>query len=67
VARGGEDGPVFVTGDLATGEGLSAAMQGAGIIVHCASNRKGDAEATLGRRTWLEFLDGRQGLRARRR
>jgi uncharacterized protein YbjT (DUF2867 family) len=45
-SRSSQDGPVFVTGDLATGAGLSAAVQGAGIIVHCASNRKGDAEAT---------------------
>ena len=44
--RGSQDGPVFVTGDLATGEGLPAAVQGTGTIVHCASNRKGDAEAT---------------------
>jgi uncharacterized protein YbjT (DUF2867 family) len=44
--RGSQDGPAFVTGDLATGEGLLAAVQGAGTIVHCASNRKGDAEAT---------------------
>ncbi len=41
-----QDGLVFVTGDLATGGGLAAAVQGAGTIVHCASNRKGDAEAT---------------------
>lgn len=42
----GEDGVEFVTGDLATGEGLAAAVTGAGTIVHCASNRKGDAVAT---------------------
>ena len=41
-----QHGPVFATGDLATGEGLSAAVRGVGTIVHCASNRKGDAEAT---------------------
>ena len=41
-----QDGLVFVTGDLATGDGLAAAVQGVGTIVHCASNRKGDAEAT---------------------
>jgi len=44
--RASQDGPAFVTGDLATGEGLSAAVQGVGTIVHCASNRKGDVEAT---------------------
>ena len=38
-------GPLFVTGDLATGAGLPAAAQGAGTIVHCASARKGDAAA----------------------
>ena len=41
-----QDGPVFATGDLATGEGLSAAVRGVGTIVHCASNRRGDAKAT---------------------
>jgi uncharacterized protein YbjT (DUF2867 family) len=41
-----QDGLVFVTGDLATGEGLPRAVQGAGTIVHCASSRTGDAEAT---------------------
>jgi uncharacterized protein YbjT (DUF2867 family) len=35
-----------VTGDLATGEGLPAAVDHVGTIVHCASNRKGDAQAT---------------------
>jgi uncharacterized protein YbjT (DUF2867 family) len=39
-------GPVFATGDLATGEGLPAAVRGVGTIVYCASNRKGDAAAT---------------------
>ena len=45
-SRTGRDGLVVTTGDLATGEGLPAAVRGAGTIVHCASNRKGDAEAT---------------------
>jgi uncharacterized protein YbjT (DUF2867 family) len=40
------DGVVFVTGDLATGAGIATAAAGAGTIVHCASNQKGDAEAT---------------------
>jgi uncharacterized protein YbjT (DUF2867 family) len=39
-------GDGLVTADLATGEGLPAAVQGAGTIVHCASNRRGDAQAT---------------------
>jgi uncharacterized protein YbjT (DUF2867 family) len=38
-------GPLFATGDLATAAGLPAAVQGAGTIVHCASGRKGDADA----------------------
>jgi len=42
----GHDGLVLATGDLATGEGLAAAVRGVGTVVHCASNRKGDAEAT---------------------
>jgi uncharacterized protein YbjT (DUF2867 family) len=45
-SRSSQDGLVFATGDLATGEGLAAAVRGIGTIVHCASNRKGDAEAT---------------------
>ena len=43
--RSGPDGVEFVTGDLATGEGLATAVRGAAIIVHCASQQKGDAEA----------------------
>ena len=38
------DGIEFVTGDLATGEGIAAAADGAGIIVHCAGSSKGDQE-----------------------
>jgi uncharacterized protein YbjT (DUF2867 family) len=45
-SRSSQDGLVFAIGDLATGEGLAAAVRGIGTIVHCASNRKGDAEAT---------------------
>jgi uncharacterized protein YbjT (DUF2867 family) len=33
-----------VTGDLATGEGIDAAVEGAGIIVHCAGSTRGDAD-----------------------
>jgi uncharacterized protein YbjT (DUF2867 family) len=36
----------FVTGDLATGEGVEAAVAGTGIIVHCAGNATGDDEQT---------------------
>ena len=37
-----EAGIERVTGDLATGEGIDAAVQGAEVIVHCAGTRKGD-------------------------
>jgi len=36
------DGIEFVTGDLATGEGIEAAVDGVEIIVHCAGTSKGD-------------------------
>lgn len=36
----------FVAGDLATGEGIEAAVAGAEIIVHCAGSGKGDEEKT---------------------
>jgi uncharacterized protein YbjT (DUF2867 family) len=45
-SHAGEDGIRFVTGDLATGEGLQTAVAGVGTIVHCASDNKGDADAT---------------------
>jgi uncharacterized protein YbjT (DUF2867 family) len=32
----------FVTGDLASGQGVHAAVQGAEIIIHCAGTMKGD-------------------------
>jgi uncharacterized protein YbjT (DUF2867 family) len=38
------DGIEFLTGDLATGEGLEAAVDGIGTIVHCAGSAKGDAD-----------------------
>lgn len=41
------EGIEFVSGDLATGEGIEAAVQGAEIIVHCAGSAKGDEEKTL--------------------
>jgi uncharacterized protein YbjT (DUF2867 family) len=42
----GEGGPgvELVTGDLATGEGIDAAVQGAEVIVHCAGSTKGDED-----------------------
>jgi uncharacterized protein YbjT (DUF2867 family) len=38
----GGDGIEFVTGDLAKGDGIEAAADGAEIIVHCAGSSKGD-------------------------
>src|SRR5437879_1223678 len=38
------DGLEFVTGDLATGEGIDAAVAGAPTIVHLAGSQKGDEE-----------------------
>jgi uncharacterized protein YbjT (DUF2867 family) len=40
------DGIQFLTGDLATGEGIEAAVDGVSAIVHCAGTNKGDAELT---------------------
>jgi uncharacterized protein YbjT (DUF2867 family) len=39
------DGVEYVTGDLLRNEGVQAAVDGAGIIVHCAGGRKGDDDA----------------------
>jgi uncharacterized protein YbjT (DUF2867 family) len=46
--RGGgdEDGVLYLTGDLATGEGVEAAVDGVGSIIHCAGGNKGDDELT---------------------
>ncbi|HKA69945.1 MAG TPA: NAD(P)H-binding protein [Actinomycetes bacterium] len=47
LSRGGHPnrpGVEFVTGDLASGEGVRAAVAGAEIIVHCAGTSKGDEE-----------------------
>lgn len=41
------EGIEFVTGDLATGQGIEAAVEGAEIIVHCAGSSKGDEDKTL--------------------
>jgi uncharacterized protein YbjT (DUF2867 family) len=38
------DGIEFVTGDLATGEGIEPALDRAGIIVHCAGSARGDED-----------------------
>jgi uncharacterized protein YbjT (DUF2867 family) len=44
--RSGPDGIWFVTGDLATGEGLPSAVREVGTIVHCASRQRGDIDTT---------------------
>ena len=48
-ARPGDDWPgaEWAQADLATGEGIEAAVEGAEIIVHCAGSSKGDEEKTL--------------------
>lgn len=40
------DGIRYITGDLATGEGIGPAVDGVASIVHCAGSNKGDAELT---------------------
>jgi len=42
--RQGGDDVEFVTGDLATGEGIQAAVEGTEIIVHLAGSSKGDED-----------------------
>jgi uncharacterized protein YbjT (DUF2867 family) len=41
------EGIEFVTGDVATGEGIEAAVEGAEIILHCAGSAKGDEDKAL--------------------
>ena len=43
-SREAGEGIEYVTGDLATGEGIDAAVDGAEIIVHCAGSTKGDED-----------------------
>jgi uncharacterized protein YbjT (DUF2867 family) len=40
------EGIEYVTGDLLSGEGTEAAVDGVEIVVHCAGGRKGDDDAT---------------------
>ena len=50
LSRHNHDGPEgieVVNGDLATGEGIDAAVEGMEIIVHCASSFKGDEAKAL--------------------
>ena len=42
----GADGIEFVTGDLATGQGIEAAVAGTGIILHLAGGMKGNEDET---------------------
>jgi uncharacterized protein YbjT (DUF2867 family) len=46
-SRATEEDIEFVTGDLATGEGIEAAVKGTEIIVHCAGSSKGDEEKAV--------------------
>src|SRR5215212_10221074 len=46
-SREADDGIEFVTRDLATGEGIEAAVEGVEIIVHCAGSTKGDEDKAL--------------------
>ncbi|WP_328666183.1 SDR family oxidoreductase [Streptomyces sp. NBC_00322] len=45
-SRASGAGVEYVTGDLAKDEGIASAVKGASVIVHLASEKKGDAEAT---------------------
>jgi uncharacterized protein YbjT (DUF2867 family) len=46
-SREAGEGIESVTGDLATGEGIKAAVEGAEIIVYCAGSSKGDEDKAL--------------------
>lgn len=46
-SRKPQPGIEYVTGDLDTGEGVEAAVEGVEIIVHLAGSNKGDGEKTL--------------------
>jgi nucleoside-diphosphate-sugar epimerase len=39
-----EEGVEHVRGDLGTGEGIQAAVEGADVVVHCAGSRTGDGD-----------------------
>jgi uncharacterized protein YbjT (DUF2867 family) len=45
-SRVAKDGVQFLTGDLATGEGIEPAVDGVETIVHCAGSAKGDEDKT---------------------
>jgi uncharacterized protein YbjT (DUF2867 family) len=44
--RAGSQGVEYVVGDLIAGTGVEEAVAGVAVIVHCASARKGDLDAT---------------------
>jgi uncharacterized protein YbjT (DUF2867 family) len=44
--RGTQPQVTFFTGDLRRGEGIDAAVRGAGVIINCATSTRGDAEVT---------------------
>jgi uncharacterized protein YbjT (DUF2867 family) len=44
--RPDQAGPRYLTGDLDTGAGVDAAVDGVGTIVHCAGNGRGDEATT---------------------
>jgi uncharacterized protein YbjT (DUF2867 family) len=46
-ANGKDEGIEFVVGNLATGIGIDAAVDGAEIIVHCAGGAKGDGDKAV--------------------
>jgi uncharacterized protein YbjT (DUF2867 family) len=43
--RASSEGVEYVVGDLVNGTGVEAAVAGTGVIIHCASAKKGDAGA----------------------
>ncbi|MEU4349318.1 NAD(P)H-binding protein [Streptomyces sp. NPDC023838] len=45
-SRPDENGIAYVTGDLAKDQGIGPAVDGVRAVVHCASDKKGDADAT---------------------
>jgi uncharacterized protein YbjT (DUF2867 family) len=44
--REGGEGIEFVTGDLGTGEGILAAVEGTEVVIHCAGGPRGDEDKT---------------------
>jgi uncharacterized protein YbjT (DUF2867 family) len=57
-ARPDEDGIRYLAGDLATGEGVEAAVDGVATIVHCAGGARGDDALT---RDLVEAVSARAG------